>query len=255
MPEWWRTFFDRDYLKIADHLLSEEASARQAADLWAMLDLAPGCRLLDAPCGYGRLARPLAEMGAEVVGADQSEVLIEEAEARRGALPAERLRYVRHDLRAPLGESGFDAALNIFTSFGYGSEEEDVAMFRTLREAVRPGGRVLVETNHRDMMCALIARGSKWSMRMADGTVFVDEAELDALSGVATLNWYWWGPAGAGEKHAQWRCSTPTQIAALLQRAGLRVTGAYQGLSRRPYVAQGPEAGGRLALIAVREER
>jgi SAM-dependent methyltransferase len=252
--EWWRTFFDQDYLTIAGQMFSEDTSAKQAGELWSMLDLEPGCRLLDAPCGSGRLSRPLAQLGAVVLGVDQSESLLAAAESQRGDVPQDRLRYLRHDLRTPLGETGFDVACNIFTSFGYGPEEDDMAIFRTLRAAVRPGGRVLVETNHRDMICAYVARASKLSMRLPDGTIFLDEPTFDAISGVVTLNWYWSGPASSGEKHAQWRCYTPTQIVAMLERAGLRLVGAYKGLSKAPYRAEGPEAGGRLAVVAVRED-
>ena len=254
MNDWWKVFFDQDYLRIWQQVFTEEANAKQAAELWWMLDLNAGCRLLDAPCGWGRLSRPLALRGAIVLGVDQSETMLTVAEAQRGEVPQERLRYLSHDLRKSLPESGFDVACNIFSSFGYGTEEEDVATFRTLRGALRPGGRVLVETNHRDLVCALISRGAKASTRMPDGTVFIDEPDFDAISGVVSLNWYWSGPSGSGEKHAKWRCYTPTQIVALLEGAGLRFAAAYKGLSKTPYKAQGPEAGGRLAIVAVRED-
>lgn len=254
MNEWWKTFFDHDYLRIWGQMFTEEDNAKQAAQLWSMLDLKPGCRVLDAPCGWGRLSRPLALLGATVLGVDQSETLLAAAESQRGELPPERLRYLRHDLRKPLPETGFDVAGNIFTSFGYGTEEEDVAVFRTLRGAVRPGGRVVVETNHRDLMCAFIAHGSKASRRMPDGTLFVDEPDFDAITGVVRLNWYWSGPKGSGEKHAEWRCYTPTQIVGLLELAGLHFAGAYKGLSKTSYKAEGPEAGGRLAVVVLRED-
>lgn len=65
MNDWWKTFFDEDYLRVWGQFLSEEHSAKQAAELWLMLDLTPGCRILDAPCGWGRLSRPLALLGAK----------------------------------------------------------------------------------------------------------------------------------------------------------------------------------------------
>jgi SAM-dependent methyltransferase len=253
MNPWWTEFFDEDYFNIFGQLFSEEANAKQAADLWSMLELNPGCKVLDAPCGWGRLSRALALMGATVLGVDQSRTLLHFAESARGDLPPGRLRYLPHDLRTPLPESGFDLAINIFTSFGYGPEEDDIAIFRTLRNAVRPGGRVLVETNHRDLLCAYIAHGAKASRRLPDGTLFVDEPEFDAITGIAHLNWYWSGPQGSGEKHAEWRCYTPSQIVDLLARAGLSFSGAYKGLSNIPYRAEGPEAGGRLAIVAVRK--
>lgn len=253
MSDWSKAFFDEDYLEIAAQLFSVESSAKQAGELWSMLDLKPGCRLLDAPCGSGRLSRPLAELGAVVLGVDQSEALLAAAERQRADLPTDRLRYLNHDLRLPLPATGFDVVCNIFTSFGYGTEEEDLAIFRNLRQAVRPGGRVVVETNHRDLVCARTARCSKLSMRWPDGTIFLDEPAFDAISGIVTLNWYWSGPRGSGEKHAQWRCYTPTQIVSMLERAGLRFAGAFKGLSKIPFKAEGPDAGGRLAVVAIRE--
>jgi SAM-dependent methyltransferase len=252
--EWWRTFFDEDYLKIAGQMFNPEDNTRQAADLWSMLDLSPGCRLLDAPCGWGRLSRPLALLGATVLGVDQSDILLEAAENQRGEVPPDRLRYLQHDLRTPLPQTGFDVACNIFSSFGYGTEEDDLALFRSLRGALRPRGRFVVETNHRDLLCVFLARGAKSSKRMADGTLFLDESEFDPIAGVVTLNWYWSGPHGSGQKHAKWRCYTPTEIVYLLESAGLRLVGVYKGLSKTPYTAEGPQAGGRLAVIAVREE-
>ena len=235
-------------------MFTKEDNVRQAGELWSTLDLSPGCRLLDAPCGWGRLSRPLALLGATVLGVDQSEVLLAAAESERGEVSPERLRYIRHDLRNPLPETDFDLACNIFTSFGYGIEEEDLALFRSLRGAVRRGGRVVVETNHRDLLCASLARGAKHSKRMADGTLFLDEPGFDPIAGVVTLNWYWSGPNGSGEKHATWRCYSPTEIVALLENAGLRLIGTYRGLSKTPYTADGPEVGGRLGIIAVRED-
>lgn len=64
---------------------------------------------------------------------------------------------------------------------------------------------------------------------MPDGTLFVDEPEFDAISGVVRLNFYWSGPMGSGEERAEWRCYTPTEIVGLLERAGLRFAKAYQG--------------------------
>jgi SAM-dependent methyltransferase len=250
--EWWKAFFDEEYLRIAGQVFQQVDSSGQAAALWSLLDLSPGCRLLDAPCGWGRLSRPLAMLGATVLGVDQSEFLLRAAETQRGELGSQRLRYLRHDLREPLPEEDFDVACNIFTSFGYGTEEEDLALFRTLHGAVKPGGQVLVETSHRDLFCASLARSSKTSIRMADGTLFLDEPEFDPISGVMSLHWYWSGPMGSGEKHAQWRCYTPTEIVRLLESAGLHFIGAYKGFSKAPYRAEGPDAGGRLTVIGVR---
>ena len=103
------------------------------------------------------------------------------------------------------------------------------------------------------MLCAFICRGSKASRRLPDGTLFIDDPDFDAISwsGVHQLVLVW--PKRFRRKHARWRCYTPTQIVGLLERAGLRFVEAYEGLSKTPYSGTGPEAGRRLALVAVRE--
>ena len=75
MSDWWHSFFDADYLRLAKQAFGQEDSSKQAADIWSLLELKAGCRLLDAPCGWGRSSRPLAELGASVLAVDQSEVL------------------------------------------------------------------------------------------------------------------------------------------------------------------------------------
>jgi hypothetical protein len=84
--QWWKTFFDDEYFRIFGQMFSPEIDTKQAAELWSMLDLTPGCRLLDAPCGWGRLSRPLALLGASVLGVDQSENMLRFAERSRGDL-------------------------------------------------------------------------------------------------------------------------------------------------------------------------
>jgi SAM-dependent methyltransferase len=220
--------------------------------IWSLLGLHEASRLLDAPCGYGRLSRPLAERGAHVVGADQSAALLAEAERRRGELPVARLRYLEHDLRVPLGEGGFDAAMNVFTSLGYGSEADDLAVLRTLAQAVRPGGLVLIETLHRDQFVARRARGAAVGRRQADGTLVVEEIHFDPVSGRADTTWHWAGPTGTGSKPSSMRIYAITELVRLIEAAGLRFRSAHRGCSLEPFAFDGPDAGGRVALIAER---
>ena len=106
MDPWWKTFFDGDYLRLWSAPERSPDTAQQVAGLWDLLSLREGSRVLDAPCGYGRLSLPLARREAIVVGVDQSAELLAQAEKDRGDLPANRLKYLRHDLREPLPESG-----------------------------------------------------------------------------------------------------------------------------------------------------
>jgi SAM-dependent methyltransferase len=250
---WWETFFDDDYLRIWEGWEAPEKTERETAGLWEVLGLHPGSRVLDAPCGYGRITRALAVRGGRVLGVDQSSALLAEAERRRGDLTSEQLRYRRHDLRAPLDEGGFDAALNIYSSLGYGSEADDLAILRTLRDAVRPGGLVFVETNHRDSVIIGLSRSASHGHRLPDGTLLVEEPRFDQLTGRIETTWYWSGPGGSGQKSASFRMYSATELVRLLVSAGLRLRSAHTGSSPEPFPSTGPPSGVRLALLAVRE--
>lgn len=250
MTDWWRSFFDDDYYHVWGGFVDAERTRQEAGALWQLLELHEGSRVLDAPCGYGRLSREIAGRGAVVFGVDQSEHLLAQAERMHTDLPCGRLRYVRHDLRQPLDEGGFDAAFNVFSSLGYGSEEDDVAILKTIAAAVRPGGLVFVDTAHRDLAVTRICRGDRLASRLPDGTLVVEEPVFDGISGRVNTTWFWWGPRGQGSKSASLRVYSATELIAVLARAGLRFRSAHTGCSNEPFKSDGPNMGGRLGILA-----
>jgi SAM-dependent methyltransferase len=245
---WWQSFFDDDYLTLWGGRPTERERTQKELDgLWTLLSLFAGVRVLDAPCGYGRLSQPLAARGAVVVGVDQSAQLLAAAERNRDGVGSDRLRYRRHDLRQTLDEDGFDVALNLFSSLGYGSEEDDLAILTTLRRALRPDGRLLVDTQHRDNVAIWFAHGVKPAERLVDGTLIVEQPEFDPVAGRVNTVWYWSGPRGSGEKRASIRIYAITELAALMARAGLRVESVHRGCTPEPYAPGQPT---RVGIIA-----
>src|SRR5919201_6086766 len=106
----------------------------RAADL---ARVGPGSRALDVATGTGDLAIALAGRGAEVVGSDFSEGMLERARAKSTAVRWEQ----GNALELPYPADSFDAA-----TVGFGARNfSDLA--RGLAEmvrVVRPGGRVVV---------------------------------------------------------------------------------------------------------------
>lgn len=101
--------------------------------------------LLDVPCGDGRLAVRLAQAGWNVTGIDLAEPEVERARdaARVAGLD---LRFVVGDLRALPPVGAFDAVLCWGNSFGYLLPADTAASLGGLRRALRPGGRLVLET-------------------------------------------------------------------------------------------------------------
>lgn len=105
--------------------------------------------ILDVPCGIGRVAIPLARLGFEVTGVDLSPHLITVAnkKAAEHKLKPGRAKFLvcdMHDLSSKFPRENFDVVLNVFTSIGYGSEEEDLAFFREARAVTKRGGILLI---------------------------------------------------------------------------------------------------------------
>src|SRR5207302_1831874 len=155
--------------------------------------------------------------------------------------------YRRHDLRQPLDDGGFDVALNLFSSLGYGSDEDDVAILTTLRRALRPDGRAFIDTQHRDSIAVWFAHGVKPAERLPDGTIIVEQPAFDPIAGRVNTIWYWSGPRGSGEKRGSIRIYAITELAALMARAGLRIVSTHKGCSPEPYAPGQPTRVGILA--------
>jgi SAM-dependent methyltransferase len=106
--------------------------------------LAPGDRVLELGCGYGRVAVPLARTGAQVVGIDTA--LASLRLGRSGLPPGVPCRYVAMDAaRLGFRDGVFDAVVCVQN--GISAFHQDPA--RLLDEALRvtrPGGRVWFST-------------------------------------------------------------------------------------------------------------
>ena len=104
-----------------------------------------GDRALDLCCGTGDIAFGLAQRGAEVMGLDFSEAMLEIAEARRlgnSKLKTQNLKFIRGDAQQiPFS----DASFNIVTvGYGLRNLENWEAGLAEMRRVARPGARLVV---------------------------------------------------------------------------------------------------------------
>ncbi len=248
---WSEAFFDEDYLRVWGGFVTDERTQREAEALWSLLALSPGVTVLDAPCGFGRIARALAGRGASVVGVDRSTVQLREAERLRGDIREDRLRYVQHDLRRPFeGLGSFDVALNLFSSIGYGTEAEDLTVLSNLHTSLRRGGRVVLDTMHRDAVILNHTRNPRPAHRLADGTLVVEEPVFDPVRARIDTVWHWSGPHGSGSKRASLRIYAANELVALMHNAGFRVLAAHAGLTSDLFRGDATVLAGRIAIIA-----
>jgi SAM-dependent methyltransferase len=141
MTEWFEEWFGEEYLRLYPH-----RDDRDAASVVALIRrhvAVRGRRVLDLACGPGRHARHLLDAGASVVGFDLSPALL--ARARHAVGP--RLPLVRGDMRAlPFAPASFDVVANLFTSFGYFTDDDEHRrVLRGVAEVLAPGGAFVID--------------------------------------------------------------------------------------------------------------
>ena len=132
--------FGDDYLYFYEESIDDDHSDADTAEILGLLDLPPGARVLDAPCGHGRIARRLAAAGMEVTGVDLTAAYIEQACADP-LLPPGAVTYVQGDLRALPVDGPFDAVVCWLNSFGYYDDADCHRVLAEFHRVLRPGGR------------------------------------------------------------------------------------------------------------------
>lgn len=253
--DWTEHYFGADYPRLYPSHLDAAASAREALASVRSLGLSPPARVLDLACGFGRHAVALAEAGYEVVGVDSSDPLLTMARRRaEDAGVARRCRFVLGDyreVRPPDLGGVFDGLLCLFHSLGYGEDADDERVLRTAFEALRPGGRMVLDlTNHARMMEADGRR--HWTEYGGeDGRWFVLEhyvfdRHTRRLEGERVLV----DPTeGRVARHPfRFRSYTPGEIRTRLKDVGFKVLAVHGTLDRAPFDASSP----RMVLVCER---
>jgi 2-polyprenyl-3-methyl-5-hydroxy-6-metoxy-1,4-benzoquinol methylase len=166
--------FEEDYLYFYEPMLRERTET-DVDTIVRLLERESGAEILDCPCGHGRISNALAARGFRVTGIDASELFLERARtaAREQGLDVE---YVQGDMRKLPWRGRFDALVNWFTSFGYFSDEQNKAVLREFHDALRPGGRLVLDTQN-ITRTLLEPRPQHWIER--DGNLMLDEWTLD----------------------------------------------------------------------------
>lgn len=236
---WWRGYFDHDWLLLHEDLFPEAESRAEVAAMRELLGLPHGARVLDLPCGWGRHTVLLPEAGYQAWGADLSPTLLERAGRELAAVEAP-VRLAAADMRLlPFRPGSFDAVVNVFTSLGlFLEDEEDLRALAEMRRVLRPGGRLLLESMHRDDVVAQYAARDAWEL--PDGTEVRVRRRFDPVTGISRERLRWRRGEERGEKRHALRLRTATEIRDLLLRAGFGGLAFYGDWDGRPVRRRSP---------------
>jgi SAM-dependent methyltransferase len=210
-----------------------QAAEAEVDSVLALLEVKAGASILDLPCGAGRHSLELARRGYRVTGVDRTHAYLTTAR-ELAASEGLDLELIQADMRDFVRPGAFDAAINLFTSFGYFVDQaEDRRVARNLYGCLKPGGTLVMDLMAKEVL-ARIFQPSDWQ-ELPDGTLFLQERKVSA-------DWTWidnrWIVVKDGQRQdfvIGHRLYDGAGLRALLLDVGFESADLYGGLSREPY--------------------
>jgi len=172
--------WDETYL--LSELPSEEETIEEVEFLWDKLQLHAGSIVLDLCCGQGRHALPLAKRGCLVIGLDSSRLLMDEAAKEIKRRQLTRVKLVEADMRAIPLHHTCDAVINLYTSFGFFNDADNLTVLSDIALALKPEGKLLLEYWNPYAAAQLDGTRNWWWIN--DDVLALAEVKYDAASGV-----------------------------------------------------------------------
>ena len=209
-----------------------------------------GQPVLELACGTGRLTIPLAEVGAEIMGLDISQQMLELAKSKAQERHI-RVPFVRGDVRAfDLGRK-FNFIFIPAQSLSHLHKREELeACFACVRRHLAEGGRFLIELFNPSVK--LLARepeehcpvgGGEYEDADGGGRVIVtSQARYDAATQVNHIRYFFRSEKSEGEVLSfEMRQFFPQEIDALLVYNRLRIEKKYGGYDEAAFSSASPK--------------
>lgn len=246
MPiEWWENFFSGIALDFWRGALTEEQTRAEADFIQKQLQLATGAKILDVPCGNGRISLELAKRGFEPAGVDIAAEFIAEARtesANRGL----EVAWHNQDMRDLPWPSEFAGAFCFGNSFGYLADEGNESFLKAVSRTLAPGARFVMDVPAVAESLLPTFQERRW-FEMGGITLLIDGRFDHEQS--RTFTEYTFIRDGKAEKRpSSQRIYTYYELSNLLNEAGFEIGLAYSSLNEEPFKLGSP----RLLLIATK---
>lgn len=241
--DWHEHFFEGLWLDVQEHSFGA-AETRELVDAGReVLQLAPDTRVLDIPCGNGRTAVELAARGHRVTGIDRSAPLLERARSAAADRGVD-VEWIESDMWQLSLDASFDAAVCLWSSLGYGSEEDDEHFLASVTRALRPGGGLLLETH---VVETLLPWFEPHGFRWAGDVAVAENRSYDPARGRLETEWVLSGPDRREHRRSSLRLYTYRELVERLGRHGLGEFEAFGSPDLEPF-----ELGSSRLLLAAR---
>jgi ubiquinone/menaquinone biosynthesis C-methylase UbiE len=154
--------------------------------------------VLDLCCGNGRISIYMAKRGFKTVGVDFSKAFLEDARKRAEEHKVSRnVTFLEGDVRNLKKvvdvSQRFDVVVNVWTSLGYFSKDDDIKMFKQARELSRKDAVLMIaETMHSDFLAKFTPTG----YQEVGDTVLLESRKYDPATSQLVATWTFYSKRG-----------------------------------------------------------
>jgi len=229
---WWENFFHGIALDFWRAAVSPEQTHAEADFLQQQLQVSGPAKILDVPCGGGRLALDLAARGFRLTGIDISSEFIEEAKTQS----VERnlsVEWHNGDMRELPWPGEFDAAFSFGNSFGYLDDQGNAEFLERVVQVLKPGARFAMDTGATAESILPSFQERRW-FEIA-GIIFLINRRYDHEQGRIFTEYTFIRDNVIEKRPASQRVYSFSEIKRMLNKAGLEVEASFSSLSGEPF--------------------
>jgi len=223
---WYESFFEDAYLDVQRQVWPDEETKKQAEFIRNVFELEAGAKILDVPCGNGRLTLPLAEAGYDMTGVDFTEPLLNDARraARERSLD---ITWEKRDMRQLPWKEQFDAAICMGGSFGYFDDNGNMEHLKAICAAVKMGGKFMMDLHIAE---TLLPKYEKRNWLKIGDIYVLDERGYDLENSRITSKWTFVKDGRISSRESSVRIYTYRQLCRLLRCVGFGGYKAYANI-------------------------
>lgn len=184
---WWKKEFGRTYFNLYNPVLNADRTATEIRLLRKCLPLLQNMNILDLGCGHGRHTIELTRQGFTVTGLDYSDVFLniarKEAEKKHVSV-----QLVKQDMRTMNYKGLYDVVISMYSAFGYFPYSENRDLLQRVYNALKPGGKFLIDVINAEGHVAYIREHGK---KMRNGVYeYTQTNEVDGYKLIDTNIYY-----------------------------------------------------------------
>lgn len=240
---WYEDFFYNGWDVIQDDFIPPERTSLEINFIDNFAKSRSYDKILDIPCGTGRISTELASRGYNITGIDFNPNAISKARERCD-LP--NAVWIEGDMRKINYENQFDLVISMWGSLGYFTDEENVKFFNSVSKALNRKGAFILDTLTLE---SISRKFLPTGFNRINDNFIIEERILDLANSRINVVWTFINNDGKRfERKSSIRLYTYKELLDILRQAGFREFFPYGGFSNEEYNIHSF----RLELIAIK---